>query len=607
MYFGTLPDHTPQLPPQVRWRLHLLCLTIVILALSVTAIGALRLIQEIGEPFGGFFWVPDGRNRPVVMPDAPYYWPGFTAGLRPWDTLLSVDGQPASQLSHVYDAQAGRMVKYEVQRGGQRLVVRGPVVRFTRRMWIEAFGPRLLAGLITLLVAYLLFRSAHEPFLVLVSLALLLIGALLVNHVNGPMVHRYRPAPLISMLLWSYGFPFIAALLWHLSLLFPRPKRVLRRHARWVYPLLYGLALVIGSVYFVSIHPDLGLRWMERWTSPLFLGALASGGIVSIVNGFWAYIAPPVGREDPERPRIRMLATAWVLAVLLYGYIGIGRSLITAPWAMVLLNITDSGAVVYPLVLLYAIRGVQLLGRLQQQVAVAERMADELREMRGIRERTLHEIADALHDTVVADVRGLQLWLAGMRLQYDHRRASAERQASAEGVHIAPGELAFLEKTLKKVYHDARRIMEGAKPVDFAAEGLLKPLQRSLTHFRQANPGLEVHLDVGPYDEAYPTFIKEEVYWIVQTALANSRDHAGARRIEITLRKEGDRLSVRVRDDGRGFDLEEVLREEATGTRRRLGLRNMQARADRIGAELEIDPGPQGTEVRVEVALRNAE
>jgi len=542
-----------------------------------------------------------------VIPDAPYHWPGFTAGLRPWDVLLAVDGRPPSQLSRIYDTQVGQTVGYEIQRGEQHLTVQGPVVRFTRRMFFEAFGPRFLAGLITLLVAYLLFRSTREPFLVLVSLALLLIGTLLVNHVNGPMVRSYQPAPLPSMLLWSYGFPFIGALLWHLSLLFPRPKGALRRHARHVYALLYGLALLIGSAYFVSIHPALRLRWMERWTFPLFLGALASGGVVSILNGLWAYIAPPVGREDPERPRIRLLATAWVLAVLLYGYIGIGRSLITTSWAMVLLNIADSGAVLYPLVLLYAIRGVQLLGRLQQQVAIAERMADELQELRGIRERTLHEIADALHDTVVADVRGLQLWLEGMRLRFDRRPRTADRRADLDGVRIAPEELAFLEETLEKVYRDARRIMEGAKPVDFAAEGLLRPLERSLAHFRQANPRLEVCLDVGPYDEAYPTFIKEEVYWIVQTALANSRDHAGARRIEIMLWKEAGRLFVRVRDDGRGFDVEKVLREEAAGERRRLGLRNMGVRAERIGAELHIESGEQGTEVWVEVLVGNAE
>ncbi len=600
MHLNTTPDRTQRISARARQRLLLLFLLIAILTLSVTALGIVRMSREIGKPFGGFLWALGDRDRPFVMPDAPYYWPGFAAGLRPMDTILTVDGRSPSPLARIYNEKLGQTVVYEIQRGGQRLTIQGPVVSFTRQMFFEAYGPRLLSGLVALVVAGLLFRGTPGPALMLVSFILLVIGALLLNHVNGPRVHSNWQSPLPSALLWAYGYPFLGAMLWHLSLTFPQPRDVLRRHSTLTYAILYGLALVVGTAYFVSIWPPFGLRHIEGWTSPAFLGSLASGGAATIVSGLWAYIAPPVGKGNPDRAQIRTLAVAWVLAVLLYAYIGIGRALLTAPWATVLMNIADSTAVLFPLLLLYGVRSMELMEQLQHQVVRAQRMADELGELRGIRERTLHEVADALHDTVVADVRGLQLWLSGMRRRYSHRGTSS-------GVSMDPGELAFLEGTLEKIYRDARRIMEGAKPVDFAEEGLLKPLERSLAHFRQANPGLEVCLEIGPYDEEYPTVIKEEIYWIVQTALANSRDHAGARRIVVRLSKEENRLRVIVRDDGAGFDIARAFQEGTTEKRRRLGLRNMQMRAARIGAELTIESGLQGTEVRVEVAVGGAQ
>lgn len=121
--------------------------------------------------------------------------------------------------------------------------------------------------------------------------------------------------------------------------------------------------------------------------------------------------------------------------------------------------------------LTYAVKNAELIGQLRREVALEKQLEAEAQELRGIRERTLHKIADALHDTVVSDVRGLQLWLAGMR------------QEQPKNADTDPTDLNFIEETLSKIYEDARRIMEGAKPVDFAVEGLLDSLKRSMRHF----------------------------------------------------------------------------------------------------------------------------
>jgi two-component system sensor histidine kinase UhpB len=115
------------------------------------------------------------------------------------------------------------------------------------------------------------------------------------------------------------------------------------------------------------------------------------------------------------------------------------------------------------------------------------------------------------------------------------------------------------------------------------------------------------------FDEDFPSQVKEEVYWMIQTAIGNSRDHAQAHNLSITLRRDAERLYACVRDDGVGFDPgaanspppegHTCSTAERSASRRHLGLRNMRGRAARLGADLTIDTGPAGTEVRIDVPL----
>ncbi|NEB68833.1 sensor histidine kinase, partial [Streptomyces fulvissimus] len=86
------------------------------------------------------------------------------------------------------------------------------------------------------------------------------------------------------------------------------------------------------------------------------------------------------------------------------------------------------------------------------------------------------------------------------------------------------------------------------------------------------------------------------VYRIAQEALTNTVRHAGASRLELSLRRSPCGVELRIRDDGRG------LGDTPEGA----GLRGMRERALLIGAELFLGPGPQGgTEVRLDVPVRN--
>ena len=81
--------------------------------------------------------------------------------------------------------------------------------------------------------------------------------------------------------------------------------------------------------------------------------------------------------------------------------------------------------------------------------------------------------------------------------------------------------------------------------------------------------------------------VEVALYRIVQEALRNAELHSGAKRVVVTLRRDGALLKVSVKDDGKGG----VSKAGA-------GLSGMRERACLIGAELEVGGTPRkGTEV----------
>ncbi|HJT96687.1 MAG TPA: sensor histidine kinase, partial [Rhodanobacteraceae bacterium] len=85
---------------------------------------------------------------------------------------------------------------------------------------------------------------------------------------------------------------------------------------------------------------------------------------------------------------------------------------------------------------------------------------------------------------------------------------------------------------------------------------------------------------------------EESLLRIVDEALSNVLRHAGATRLEIALRREADRVSLAIADNGRG-----IAADSASG----MGLSNMRGRAEALpGGRFSLDsPAGHGTSVAV--------
>ena len=117
---------------------------------------------------------------------------------------------------------------------------------------------------------------------------------------------------------------------------------------------------------------------------------------------------------------------------------------------------------------------------------------------------------------------------------------------------------------------------------------------RRYVEFLTADGALEVDVEINRSVQLAPDE-QIEVFRIVQEGLANVRKHAGARRAEVRIVQRGSERVVLVRDDGAGFDGEEL----AAGQ----GLKNMRQRSEAIDGAFALRSTP-GMGTLLEVTLR---
>lgn len=205
-------------------------------------------------------------------------------------------------------------------------------------------------------------------------------------------------------------------------------------------------------------------------------------------------------------------------------------------------------------------------------------------------ERELQRIVLDMHDGPVQDVFAAVSHLQVLQRELADRPASARRAGQA---------VQLLERALGEV----RTLIGVFRPPGFERRGLGPILEGlAVQHETMTDQPVELTMDADIGDCALPT--KIALYRILQEALANGFRHAGATRQTVSVERRGDRLTVTVTDNGRGFDPPPVLAAEAdVGVEGgHFGLRGIQDRVAMLGGSFSLDSSPgQGTVLRVSV------
>jgi PAS domain S-box-containing protein len=217
-------------------------------------------------------------------------------------------------------------------------------------------------------------------------------------------------------------------------------------------------------------------------------------------------------------------------------------------------------------------RSLEDLGRSEETL---RRLA---RRQATIREEERRRLGLDLHDNVCQELAAIGVLL------------EVARGRNGEGP-----ELERAARHLTEVTEHLRLVGRDLRPMLLSDLGLTESLRAFTTNVSS----LQRHV-TARFPTPIPRLDDETeiaVYRIAQEALGNALRHADARTIELSLRGDGGRLVLEVRDDGRGFD-RSVRRTDS------LGLASMEERALALGGRLEIESSPgRGTRVRLECPL----
>jgi PAS domain S-box-containing protein len=235
----------------------------------------------------------------------------------------------------------------------------------------------------------------------------------------------------------------------------------------------------------------------------------------------------------------------------------------------------------------YTERDIELLTAMATQAAVAienARLYEDAAGKAALEER--QRLARELHDSVSQALFGIGLGARTARTLIDQDPAKA----------VAP--IDYVLSLAEAGLAEMRALIFELRPEALEQEGLIAALQKQAAAMR-ARYGIAVEATL-PVAVEVPQPVQEAIYRIAQEALHNIVKHARATRVTVEVGCEGGATTLRVADDGVGFD-------PGGSFPGHLGLRSMAERAEALGGTFAIDSAPgEGSTIRVSIPAGKA-
>ena len=340
--------------------------------------------------------------------------------------------------------------------------------------------------------------------------------------------------------------------------------------------------LVVSSLCGVSwIRTATPARWCEA-------GLLAVGTVLVsvLIFGF----QPVSLATAPALLYVPLPLLLW--ATLRFGLGGVSLSLLCV--SLISIWYTMHGREPFPyatmqqnilsLQILFCIVAVPLMF-LSAVMADARRTQESLRRISGslidAQEQERCRIARELHDDLGQELALVHVKLDGLIQESDGS--------------LKPG-LADLSNQLSAISTTAREISHGLYPSQLEYIGLATAVKRLCDEMRRGKH-LSIDLAMDDLPHELPPAVSLCVYRVAQETLHNIITHSQAKNVQVELRASGGRISLRIVDDGVGFDLD----REVAG----LGLASMRERVRSVGGSIKITSLPKrGTRVETQVPFR---
>jgi signal transduction histidine kinase len=188
-----------------------------------------------------------------------------------------------------------------------------------------------------------------------------------------------------------------------------------------------------------------------------------------------------------------------------------------------------------------------------------------------------NRFARDLHDSVKQQVFATSLQIAAARALISKDAGSAESHLSQA------------DELVRQAQKELNVLIQEMRPAALEGKGLAAALREYVARWSE---GAEIPADFSVGGErTVPLEVEQALFRVAQEALANVARHSGAGRAEIDLAYTAETVTLRVADDGRGFD---PSRNPGGG----FGLQSMRERLVRLGGHVNVESAPgKGTRV----------
>jgi signal transduction histidine kinase len=212
---------------------------------------------------------------------------------------------------------------------------------------------------------------------------------------------------------------------------------------------------------------------------------------------------------------------------------------------------------------------------------------EELKEaaQRGAEEER-RRLGRELHDSIQQELAAIRMMAAVLTERLETVRLRGDRMTGEREFRDLVGRTRGIAEMLGRTMQHVRQIAQGEVLDEISARGLAAELKNLAEVLREA--GMEASFRCAGDPAAPDPAAAAHLYRIAQEAVTNALKHSGATRVMISLSATGNRLELRVRDNGAGLRQDMNVTEGLAAA-----FRSMRHRAELIGASLEIGDAPE--------------
>jgi len=246
-------------------------------------------------------------------------------------------------------------------------------------------------------------------------------------------------------------------------------------------------------------------------------------------------------------------------------------------------------------------------------IQIEARAKDEI----GILSGAFNKMASRL-DQILEEKERLTKYQERERITFDLHDSCAQDLANLikrlelceKFFRIAPArafeEINALKESVRSHLNRTRQVMAEFKAGDDAAFELWQRLKEYVDDF-QNQGGINIKLET---PQSLVQVVKadkaRQIFYIITEALTNIKKHAQAKNVELKLTQDNLGLSVSIKDDGRGFDVQEA--ELSALPAKKWGLTSMRQRTRSLGVDFSINSlSGQGTVISFTVPFGEIE